>query len=135
LKRGDKIIRNFVNKYSNRFVSRWLILIFDLIGVGVAFILAYLLRINFNFDSTYVKDLLIHGPYIIGLYFIFFLITGSYKGIIRHTSGKDVNRVMLAASLALVTNTLITILARNTELEFLPKLPHSIAKGALQKPE
>lgn len=127
LKKGDKIIRNFVNKYSNRFVSRWLILIFDLIGVGVAFILAYLLRINFNFDSTYVKDLLIHGPYIMGLYFIFFLITGSYKGIIRHTSGKDVNRVMLAASLALVTNTLITILARNTELEFLPKLPHSIA--------
>ncbi len=101
-------------------------MIFDLIGVAISFILAYLIRINFNFDSNYLRDLLLHGPTTLFFYFVFFLVFGTYRGVIRHTSSEDVFRVFMASTAALISNSLVTIIARNSAFDLLPRVPHSI---------
>ena len=80
---------HILSKYSNKFVSRWLILMVDMMIVSVSFIAATILRYNFHIstiswqstDKQYFFMLFIR----LGCFFYF----RSYTGIIRHTSIED----------------------------------------------
>jgi FlaA1/EpsC-like NDP-sugar epimerase len=93
-----------LNKYSNKFVSRWLILVVDIIIVSISFVLANILRHNFhltNIHWQFVEYQFLFMLYIrIGCFFYF----RSYTGIIRHTSIED-------AILILKTITLSSLIA------------------------
>lgn len=78
-----------LNKYSNKFVSRWLILAVDVMIVSLSFLMANVLRHNFhisNIDWKLVEYQFMFILYIrLGCFFYF----RSYTGIIRHTSIED----------------------------------------------
>jgi len=105
------MIKRFILHFSNRFLSRYLVLVSDMIIVAISLFIAYLIR--FNFDFTYIAEwkLLNYLPIVAGFSLIAFLVTRSYVGIIRHTSTDDVVRIfkaVLLTSVALVLlNTLI----------------------------
>lgn len=78
-----------LSKYSNKFVSRWLILAVDVIIVSVTFFAANVLRHNFHISAITwpsVQQQYLFMLYIrVGCFFYF----RSYTGIIRHTSIED----------------------------------------------
>ncbi len=82
-------MQHLLHRFSNRFVSRWLILAFDVLIVCFSFGLANLLRFNFNIshiDFDVVRDNFLFLFYIRLACFFYFR---SYTGIVRHTSLED----------------------------------------------
>src|SRR5690554_1159736 len=93
------MIREFLFSKGLRYASRWTVLAIDLCIVAVSFILAYFIRFNlsFNFD---VENLWTQLPIVEVLFLLAFLISGSYRGVVRHTGIKDVYAIFNAVCLA-----------------------------------
>ena len=93
------MIREYFYKNGRRYASKWTVLAIDLFIVSVSFILAYFIRFNlsFNFD---VNRLWVQLPVVVFLFLVAFLISGSYKGVVRHTGIKDVYAIFNAVCLA-----------------------------------
>lgn len=111
------MIKKYFNKFTNLYVSKWLVLVIDLSLILVTFFIAYFLRFNFtlNFD---LNQFLVQIPLILLLGIISFLAVKSYRSVIRHTGFTDVlnvfKGVMLLASIS------ITFVLLNSIFNFLP---------------
>ncbi|MCE2613911.1 hypothetical protein LVD13_13105 [Flavobacteriaceae bacterium D16] len=94
------------------FTNKWLILGIDLLTIAVSFVLAYFIRFNLsmNFD---LSVLALQLPMVVLIALMAFLITGSYKGVFRHTGVRDVNTIFKAICLSSVLIILLTIINRN----------------------
>lgn len=102
----------FLRKYSNQFVSRWLILCIDILITVFAFYLAYLLRYDFNIVTINWGVLKYHILFLlyvrIGCFFYF----RSYTGIIRHTSIEDVLLLFKVTTLSALVASFISLAVR-----------------------
>ena len=76
----------FIRRYSNRFLSRWLVLAIDLIIVMFSFSLSTLLRMNFHYSEIDLYSFQFHFALLLTIRVFVFLGFKSYMGIIRHTS-------------------------------------------------
>ena len=88
--------------YSNKFVSKWLVLLIDCLIVFSTLTFTYALRYNFNLSAVNWGEFQAKTPYILVLYLGGFLIFRSYQGIIRHTSLRDALRVSHATVFSFV---------------------------------
>lgn len=90
------MVKNTLKKLIKNNTPRWLVLIIDLYIVINTFVLAYLIRFNFeiSFDMSLV---ILQIPFVFIAAFISFILTGSYKGTIRHTSFRDSLSVSLSS--------------------------------------
>ena len=105
---------SFIRKYSNRFLSRWLVLVFDSLIVIFSFSIATLLRMNFQLleiDFSIFASQLI---FVLGLRLLAFLYFQSYAGIIRHTSIEDAILILKAVFAGTFGAVLISGVIRNT---------------------
>ena len=96
------MIRNFFLKALNKYASKWVVFVFDILLICFSFILAYSIRfdVSFNFDtSTLISQLVL----VVVIAAISFLIIGSYKGIIRHTGTRDVFNVFVGVTIFSIT--------------------------------
>lgn len=93
------MIKAYLFSKCSRYASKWTVLTIDLCIVAISFVLAYCIRFNlsFNFD---VQNLWTQLPIVVVLFLLAFLITGSYKGVVRHTGIKDVYAIFNAVCLA-----------------------------------
>jgi FlaA1/EpsC-like NDP-sugar epimerase len=105
---------SFIRKYSNRFLSRWLVLVFDSLIVIFSFSIATLLRMNFQIMEMDFSVFASQLTFVLGLRLLTFLYFQSYAGIIRHTSIEDailiINSVFAGTFFAVVLSGVI----RNT---------------------
>jgi FlaA1/EpsC-like NDP-sugar epimerase len=105
---------SFIRKYSNRFLSRWLVLVFDLIIVIFSFSIATLLRMNFQLTeidfSVFASQLI----FVLGLRLLAFLYFQSYAGIIRHTSIEDAILILKAVFAGSFGAVLVSAVIRNS---------------------
>ena len=88
----------------------------DLILVAITFILSYLIRFNLTLDFD-ISKLVMQLPVIILISLVAFFITGSYKGVVRHTGVRDVYNIFNAICLASIITIFMIIL--NREMEFM----------------
>ena len=105
---------SFIRKYSNRFLSRWLVLVFDSLIVIFSFSIATLLRMNFQLleiDLTVFASQLV---FVLGLRLLAFLFFQSYAGIIRHTSIEDAILILKAVFTGTLGAVLVSGVIRNT---------------------
>jgi FlaA1/EpsC-like NDP-sugar epimerase len=103
---------HILSKYSNKFVSRWLILGFDLLIVFLSFVIAYILRYNFHISTIhwhFVVNQFLFIVYIKASCFIYFR---SYTGIIRHTSIEDAILLLKTISLGTFVAGVISLIVR-----------------------
>ena len=86
------MINNYFAHYSQKYASKWLVFGIDLSLILVTFFLAYFIRFNFtlNFD---LKQFFVQIPFMLGVSALSFLISGSFKSVIRHTGFTDVMNV------------------------------------------
>ncbi|MGE4587006.1 MAG: polysaccharide biosynthesis protein [Mangrovibacterium sp.] len=86
-------IRNIFKKHS---LPRKLVLLSDLILVALSFLAASILRYNLNISLISLKEVLIQLLFILPVYLLSFLVFGSYRGILRHSSIEDFFKLFLA---------------------------------------
>ena len=79
----------FISRYSNRFLSRWLVLAIDVIIAIFSFLVATALRLNFRYEELHLEVFIYHFVFLLSIRFITFLYFKTYSGIIRHTSIED----------------------------------------------
>lgn len=86
--------RNYLlRKFSDRFLSRWLVFGIDLIVVVICIFVATIIRRNFQIDEIDLDLLRFNFFLVFSFRFFAFLIFKSYEGIIRHTSIEDALRI------------------------------------------
>src|SRR6056297_764047 len=109
------MIKEFFFRTGKRYASKWTVLLIDLGIVSFSFILAYFIRFNlsFNFD---VQSLWTQLPIVVLLFLAAFLISGSYKGVVRHTGIKDVYAIFNAVCLASIGAIAVVLINRYLDL-------------------
>lgn len=105
------MIQNYLTNSVSRYASKWLVLVIDLMIVSVAFMLSYFIRFNLtlNFD---VEKLFVQLPIVMLIAFFSFIITGSYKGVVRHTGVRDVYNLFNAICLSSILSIFMVIINR-----------------------
>lgn len=95
------MFKKYFQHITSKNAPKWLVLAIDIYIVINTFILAYLIRFNFqlNFDLAKFSMQL---PLIALVALLSFLIVGSYKGIVRHTGVRDAINIFVANSIMLL---------------------------------
>ena len=106
-----QMIQNYFSSTVYRYASKWVVLVIDLLTVIFTFVLSYFIRFNFTFDFD-VDKLGIQIPMMVIFSTIAFLITGSFKGVIRHTGTRDVYNIFNAICLSSIIAIFVVLLNR-----------------------
>lgn len=101
--------RIIFRKYS---VPRWIVFIHDSVLVFVTFLLAYLLRFNFDLTAFDHNLAIYHALLTLFVYCSFSLVTKSFSGLIRHTTIMDIFKVLSCNTYSLVVLISISLIAR-----------------------
>ena len=88
----------FLHKISQKYASKWLVLLFDISIIVATFFLAYLIRYNFIIDFDF-SVILRQVPYVILAAAISLIAVGSYKGVVRFTGFKDIVNIVIGANI------------------------------------
>lgn len=113
-------------KYSNSFVSRWLVFAIDVCIIFFALYLAFILRFNFEVQKIDWERFLFSQPFVTAIYAFSFLIFKSYYGVIRHTSLEDAIKIFKSLTIGAVVLIFVSILSLNNPQLTIPFTPISI---------
>lgn len=109
------VFNNYLNTISQRYASKWLILLIDVGIVVCTFFLAHLIRYNFKIDF----DLLIvlkQLPLVAIIATISFLLVGSHKGVVRYTGFRDLVNIIIGVNILATALLITTFLSRKYNL-------------------
>ena len=105
------MLNNFLNKISQKYASKWLVLLFDICIVISAFFIAYFIRFNFKLDFS-LTTLIEQIPYVAIAATISFISVGSHKGVVRFTGFKDIVNIIIGANILATILIGLTFLSR-----------------------
>ncbi len=89
-----------LNIFNGRVVSPWWILLIDM-GITVnSFAIAFVLRLNVDLSYYSVTDLVLAGAWVQAVYLVSFMLFGSYRGVIRHSSYNELKQLIKACFVA-----------------------------------
>jgi FlaA1/EpsC-like NDP-sugar epimerase len=117
-----KLIRVF----KNHSLPRWLVFLIDSGTVLVSFLIAYMLRYNFEVYTFDISTAFIQSFLVLAVYAIFNLIFKSYSGMIRHTTIRDTYKIILTNLTSFAVLVLLTVMSRRYEWSYLFNVPLSI---------
>lgn len=109
------MIQNYLTNTVSRYASKWLVLFIDIVVISISFVLSYFIRFNLtlNFD---VEKLLVQLPIIALVSLMSFLISGSYKGVVRHTGVRDVYNIFNAICMSSIIAIILVLINRQINL-------------------
>ncbi len=108
-----------LNIFNGRIVSPWWILFIDLTIVANAFILSFILRLNLLLPDYSVSELITSGGWVLLIYLISFLLFGSYRGVIRHSSYSEMKLLIVASFAAFVFLFSVDTLVKTFQLHWI----------------
>ena len=92
-------------------IPRWIIFFIDLVICFFSIVIAFLVRFNFSVPKELTTDAIYFVFYtILGVRFVSFLISRTYKGIIKHTSSKDSQRIFITITLGSLLFVIINLI-------------------------
>ncbi len=117
-------------KFPDWYVSKKIVLVFDVFLTLISLILAYLIRFDFIgfYDLFWIeqyKSIIWGIPTLIAVRYLTFLIGKTHKGIIRYLSGEDALRLFYSVSVGTLLICFISIIRYNF-LDGLAILPKSV---------
>ena len=101
----DSVSKSFYKlffRYTDHFLSRWTVLIFDVLLVWITYLVAQFVSANFHYDQVRWAHFPQRIGIISGAYLLFFFLTKSYVGVVRHSGSKDFQRLFYATLGALI---------------------------------
>lgn len=120
------MLQKLLTKYSNRFLSKWIVLIFDVFTSMLMMLIATLLRHNFDYPTIDPKSLETHTFFTGVVYALGFLFTQSFAGIIRHTSINDAARIIRGAFFAFFGLMMLSTIYAGLDYKSAYAIPRSI---------
>jgi FlaA1/EpsC-like NDP-sugar epimerase len=117
-----KIIRVF----KNHSLPRWLVFLLDSAAVFFSFLIAYMLRYNFEVYTFDISTVFRQSYLVLAVYVTFNLIFKSYSGMIRHTTIRDTYKIIATNFSALAVLVLVTVMSRKNEWSSVFNIPVSI---------
>jgi FlaA1/EpsC-like NDP-sugar epimerase len=115
-----------VKVFKNHSLPRWLVFLIDSGTVFFSFLIAYILRYNFEVYTFEISTAIRQAYLVLFVYALFFFVFKSYSGMIRHTTIRDTYKITIANFSALAVLFLATIISRNNGLFPLFNIPLSI---------
>ncbi|MEM5564836.1 nucleoside-diphosphate sugar epimerase/dehydratase [Psychroserpens sp. AS72] len=119
------MIKKLLQDISNKYASKWLVMLFDLVIVAFTFIVAYVIRFNFIFDFDWVV-MLKQIPFVFLAGLISFVVVGSYKGVVRFTGFKDVINIIIGVNILATILIISTFFSRRLNYESIFNISGSI---------
>lgn len=120
------MIQQYLHKNAGKFVSKWVILLLDLLFVAAAFLFAYLLRFNFELERIASEPIRLHLLISMLAYTGGFFVFRPFAGIIRHSSVKDLEAIVFATFTGLGATLLLYGIAAISAAYTLVQIPLSI---------
>jgi len=124
------MIDTFKNKifqvFSKHSLPRWLVLLIDMAVVYFSFLIAYMLRYNFEIYTFEISTAFRQAFIVLVVYTLFMLLYKSYSGMIRHTTIKDTYKIIFTNFSALIVLFLMTLMSRRYDWNQLLNIPLSI---------
>ncbi len=118
-------MKHIINYFSEKFLPRWLVLLFDLSVVVISWGAALLLRFNFDFISVEEFFNPLHATILFPVYFFFFWKSKSYSGVLRRSTTNDIMRIFFAMVYAGIVLAIVAGIGRILNIELL-SIPFSI---------
>ncbi len=118
----ERVIRVF----KNHSLPRWLVFLIDSGVVYFSFLIAYMLRYNFEVFTFDISSTFRQAFLVLFVYAIFILIFKSYAGMIRHTTIRDTYKIIISNFSALAVLFLVTIMSRKYQWNAVFNIPLSI---------
>lgn len=118
----ERVIRVF----KHHSLPRWLVFVIDSGMVYFSFLIAYILRYNFEVYTFEISIALRQAFIVLFVYAVFILVFQSYAGMIRHTTVRDTYKIIIANFSALAILVLITVMSRSNEWNPVFNIPLSI---------
>ncbi len=122
----ESLKSRLIQLFKNHSLPRWLVLLIDMAAVYFAFLIAYMLRFNFEVYSFETSLAFKQAFIVLGAYTLFMLAFKSYSGMLRHSTLKDTYKLIFSNTAALIVLFLITLLSRQYEWRQLYNIPLSI---------
>ena len=122
----DSLKDRIFNIFRNHSLPRWLVLLVDLAAVYFSFLIAYMLRYNFELYTFQISTAFRQAGLVLLVYLVFMLLFKSYSGMIRHTTIRDTFLIVITNSVALLALFAITLLSRKNQWIPLFNVPLSI---------
>ena len=114
-----------LHKISQKYASKWLVLLCDLFIVVVTFFLAYFIRFNFQMEFEF-NVMISQIPFVILAALISFLAVRSHKGVVRFTGYKDIINIIIGANILATILIVATFFSRKFNYDELFDIPGSI---------
>jgi FlaA1/EpsC-like NDP-sugar epimerase len=108
------MLDNFLNKITQRYASKWLILFIDVMVVLATFFLAYFIRYNLTFDFDIIA-VFKRLPFVAIVAAISFILVGSHKGVVRYTGFRDLVNIVIGGNILATALLVTTFLSRKYE--------------------
>jgi FlaA1/EpsC-like NDP-sugar epimerase len=112
--------------FKNHSLPRWLVFFIDSGAVFFSFLIAYMLRYNFEVYTFDISTAFKQAFLVLVVYALFILVFKSYIGMIRHTTIRDTYKIILANSCALVVLFFVTLMSRRYSWNTFFNIPLSI---------
>ncbi len=91
-----------LNIFNGRIISPWWILLIDMVLSANAYVVAFILRLNLQLPYYSAWQFFKGGLWLLLVYLVFFLLFGSYRGVIRHSNTNELKLLVLSCLSALV---------------------------------
>lgn len=112
--------------FRNHSLPRWMVFLIDISVVYFSFLIAYILRYNFETYSFDISLSFRQAFFVTSVYSAFMLVFRSYEGMIRHTTIKDTYKILITSFCSLTLLIIIKFLARFNGWSPIFDLPGSI---------
>ncbi len=96
------MLRKIILRNSDRFLSRWIVLVFDLLVISATYQASAVLRYNFEISEVPPGLILTKLPFLLISYLIGFTISKSHVGVIRHTGITDAYAIFRGGLISLL---------------------------------
>lgn len=112
--------------FSKRYLPRWAVLFFDVFSIVLTFLLAYILRFNFNLDAVEYSLNLWQLLVVVPAFVLGFRLVRSYSGVLRHSTTEDIARIIISMSIGSTVLLVLSFLLRRWELTDALAIPYSV---------
>lgn len=109
------MVKLIMDSFSERYISRWFIFVFDVFLVVLTLWLAYLVQNNFNFYEFHPGTFFIHLRFVFVIYIGTFLVFHTFSGIVRQTGLSDAFTIFKATTYAFVIILAFSIISYHVE--------------------
>lgn len=103
------LFQKILSRYSGKYASRWLVLFIDMCLVTIAYLVAWVVRFNFQVEQMSIFEVTTSFYFVALIYLTYFFLFKSYVGVIRHTSMYDTIKIIQATSAAAITTFIFSL--------------------------